>query len=90
MDFYPMTKESAAVIAHEWKYDPPFDFYDMTADPDDFEEFMTPELWPEIFYEVWENGELVGFFSGEWEENQSTVEIGLDLRPDYAGHGLGQ
>jgi ribosomal-protein-alanine N-acetyltransferase len=37
-----MTPDRAHLIAREWKYPAPYDFYDMTADPEDLEEFLTP------------------------------------------------
>lgn len=77
MNFYPMDLGSALLIANQWKYVPPFDFYDMTSDPDDYLEFITLQKWPEIFYEAHDGDELNGFFSGEWVRAENVIEIGL-------------
>lgn len=86
----PMTMEIARNIADCWKYAPPFDFYDINADPDDYAEFINPDLWPVFFQEVREGGRLIGFFTGELESSNSSVEIGLGLSPELTGHGLGE
>lgn len=61
-----------------WRYDPPYDFYDGDQDP---------VLNPERFYETLEDGSLIGFYY--FEEKGEALEIGLGLRPDLAGRGLG-
>ena len=62
-----------------WRYEPPFDFYD--GDPE-------PVLNPERFYEASdEDGSLVGFYY--FEEKGEALEIGLGLRPELTGRGLG-
>ncbi|SDN19061.1 ribosomal-protein-alanine N-acetyltransferase [Actinomyces ruminicola] len=84
-----MTLGVALEIADGWKYPPPYDFYDLTADPDDYDEFVTPERWPDAFVQVRSGGELVGFLSAEPVVGESAVEIGLGMRPDLTGGGLG-
>ena len=62
-----------------WRYEPPYDFYDGDVDP---------VLDPERFFEALdEDGELVGFYY--FEEKGDALEIGLGLRPDLTGGGLG-
>jgi [ribosomal protein S18]-alanine N-acetyltransferase len=62
-----------------WRYEPPYDFYDGDVDP---------VLNPERFYEALdEHGELVGFYY--FEGKGDALEIGLGLRPDLTGRGLG-
>jgi RimJ/RimL family protein N-acetyltransferase len=62
-----------------WRYEPPYDFYDGDQDP---------VLNPERFYgAVGEDGTLVGFYY--LEEKREGVEIGLGLRPELTGRGLG-
>lgn len=84
-----MDVPTARRIAEEWKYPPPYDFYDITADPDDYEEFVTPALWPDFFLQVRRGGQLFGFLSGDVSEKGGVVEIGLGMRPDLTGRGLG-
>ena len=72
---------SAATFADmgAWRYEPPYDFYDGDVDP---------VLNPERFYEALdEDGALVGNFY--FEEKGDALEIGLGLRPDLTGQGLG-
>ena len=80
---------TAREIADEWKYPPPYDFYDMTADPEDYQEFVTPALWPDFFLQVRRGDRLFGFLSGDLSEEGRAVEIGLGMRPDLTGRGLG-
>jgi [ribosomal protein S18]-alanine N-acetyltransferase len=62
-----------------WRYDAPYDFYDGDVDP---------VLNPERFYEALdEDGALVGFYY--FEEKGDALEIGLGIRPNLTGHGLG-
>ncbi|QPL04460.1 MULTISPECIES: GNAT family N-acetyltransferase [Actinomyces] len=90
LTYTPMDMETARVIADNWKYSPPYDFYNMTADPEDYQEFVTPELWPNFFLQVRQGGQLIGFLSGRVAEEGDCVEIGLGLRPDLTGRGLGR
>ena len=62
-----------------WRYERPYDFYDGDVDP---------VLNPERFYEVLdEDGSLVGNYY--FEEKDDALEVGLGLRPDLTGRGLG-
>ena len=62
-----------------WRYEPPYDFYDGDVDP---------VLNPERFFEArGQDGSLVGFYY--FEEKGDALEIGLGLRPDLTGAGLG-
>ncbi len=62
-----------------WRYEPPYDFYDGDVDP---------VLNPERFFEARdEHGSLVGFYY--FEQKGATLEIGLGLRPELVGRGLG-
>ncbi|MDU0348990.1 GNAT family protein [Actinomyces sp. MRS3W] len=87
--YYAMTPEVALEIADEWKYAPPYDFYDMTADPEDYDEFVTPDRWPDVFLQVRLLGELFGYLTGDLHERGSVLEIGLGMHPDFVGRGLG-
>jgi ribosomal-protein-alanine N-acetyltransferase len=63
----------------EWRYPPPYDFYDGDADPPSNPERYCAALDAE--------GELVGFYY--FEEKPTDLEYGLGLRPDLVGQGLG-
>lgn len=83
-----MSQESTLIIANKWHYEEPYSFYDASEDMEDYQEFISPELRNNNYYEVKVNQELVGFFSISREGNQ--IEIGLGLRPDLCGKGLGK
>ena len=72
-----------------WRYEPPYDFYDAAADPDDLAELLDPERRRGVYFSAL-NGEnnLVGFF--QFERTDGTVDVGLGLRPDLTGMGLGE
>ena len=62
-----------------WRYEPPYDFYDGDAEP---------VLNHERFYEALdEDGSLVGNYY--FEQKGDALEVGLGLRPDLTGRGLG-
>lgn len=87
--FQKLSQSNALIIANEWKYDGEYSFYDMTADMEDYEEFVNEDLRNENdHYEAIVNNELVGFFC--IIQNGSSIEIGLGLRPDICGKGIGR
>jgi RimJ/RimL family protein N-acetyltransferase len=62
-----------------WRYEPPYDFYNGDEEP---------VLNPERFFEALdEDGSLVGHYY--FEEKGDALEIGLGLRPELTGRGLG-
>jgi [ribosomal protein S18]-alanine N-acetyltransferase len=83
-----MQPEDASIIA-AWHYPEPYSFYDMTADQDDLKEFLDFENWkPDSKYAVTDSiGDLIGFF--EFSLDHDVVDVGLGLRPDTTGSGLG-
>lgn len=87
LTFVPMTVLVARDIADTWKYPQPYDFYDATADPDDYQDFVTPAEWPMYFFQVWSRGDLIGFFAGS--PHGETCEIFLGLHPGLTGGGHG-
>ena len=88
LQFQQLSQEEAEAIS-EWRYPEPYSFYNWTADPDDLRELLDPSLRGEAYWAVKnEAGELVGHFSFKPKDEQ-TVEIGLGLRPDLIGRGLG-
>lgn len=84
--FRQMDAADASRIAG-WRYDPPYDFYDPDADPEDLAELLDPESRGVYFSVLVEGGDLVGFF--QFEERGETVDVGLGLRPDLTGGGIG-
>lgn len=94
--FAPMTEERARAIL-AWRYEPPYSFYN--ADPADVEGALRVPLAPANAYHAAGDGrgELVGFFcfgpdarvpGGEYGGDDG-LDIGLALRPDLTGRGLG-
>ncbi len=92
----PLTRAHAEDIV-TWRYDPPYDVYDMTdAEPDDL---IDPEAG---FHAVLAGdglaGErLVGFRSfgpdgrvPGWDYDDSALDTGGGLRPSLTGRGLGR
>lgn len=84
--FTEMTQGDAEVVA-AWHYEPPYDFYDFEADPDDYVEILDPARRKGDYHSVHLEGELVGFFS--FRPHDDGLELGLGLRPDLAGNGIG-
>ena len=87
MKITQMRQSEAIEIADCWKYDGEYAFYDMTADPEDYEEIVTPELRGDRYFSVFDKDVLIGFFCVEQEDK--TIEIGLGLRPELTGQGRG-
>lgn len=86
-EFSPISVDDVNAIV-SWRYDPPYDFYDMDSDPEDLALFTNPTNW-DGYYAVFDgDGERVGFFS--FEMDADTLEIGLGMRPDLTGDGHGQ
>ena len=74
-----------------WRHDPPYDFYDSTADPADPAELLDQERRRGVYFSVLDGeNRLAGFFQFEkFERKDGTVEVGLGLGPDLTGKGLG-
>ena len=94
--FVVMNNEQArAVVA--WRYEAPYDFYDMAHDSEGLEELLGPPELRRGYYAVLSGKELVGFFcygpggqlSGFDYPDDGSVDVGLGLRPDLTGKGLG-
>jgi len=82
-----MTQDEADAIADR-RYDPPYDFYDWRADEDDLAELLDPLRRGEGYFSAHNaGGELIGFFGFECKDD--VVGVGLGLRPDLTGRGLG-
>ncbi len=86
--FEPMSEPHARAVAG-WRYDPPYDFYDWEADPEDLAELLDPARREgRCFAVLDERGDLVGFFAF-FRRERDAIEVGLGLRPDLTGRGLG-
>ena len=81
-----MSEEDAQEIA-SWRYDAPYSFYDADADADDLALLLSPEVRAGRYLSALSDEVLVGFF--EFKRGETDVEIGLGLRPDLTGRGLG-
>ena len=92
--FFHFIEEEDARLFARWHYEPPYSFYDH-PDPEDIRGFMEPE---NHYYSIRdESGELVGFCcygidarvpGGDYSE-ASLLDVGLGMRPDLTGRGLG-
>jgi [ribosomal protein S18]-alanine N-acetyltransferase len=77
-----------AVAISEWHYDPPYSFYDSNADSDDEALLLDAERRKGRYFSVFDDEDaLVGFF--EFHVKDGDVVVGLGLRPDLTGRGLG-
>lgn len=83
----PLRQDEAEEIAR-WRYEPPYDFYDASADHRDLAELLDPAQRGDKYFAARSAGELVGYFG--LVESGNIVGIGLGLRPDLTGCGLGQ
>jgi ribosomal-protein-alanine N-acetyltransferase len=91
-----MSDEQARAVA-AWRYEAPYDFYDMANDPEGLEELLGPPERREGYCAVLSYGELVGFFcygiGGQLPTfdypDDGSVDVGLGLKPDLTGKGLG-
>lgn len=77
-----------------WRYEPPYDGYDITGDP---EELLAYFMLPSVdCHALVENGELIGFCTfgsdaqvpgGDYFQNR--LDIGVGIRPELTGQGNG-
>ena len=72
-----------------WHYEPPYDFYDLASDPADAAEMRDP-AHASHFRAVLADGDdrLDAFWYFDWHDE--VVEVGIGLRPDLTGRGLGE
>ena len=81
-----MGEDEARQIA-AWRYEPPYSFCDADADADDLALLLGKESRDGRYFSAFSDGALVGFF--EFKSDGDDVIIGLGLRPDLTGRGLG-
>jgi [ribosomal protein S18]-alanine N-acetyltransferase len=83
----PMTAEDAEAIA-AWRYPDPYSFYDADRDPGDLAELLDPSGWGHRYFAADDaDATLAGLFV--FKVADGVAEIGLGLRPDLTGLGLG-
>lgn len=84
----PLSQEMALEIATEWKYPAPYDFYDATADPEDYAELVSEEARGDHFLAMMQKGVLVGYFCVF--PTETGLELGLGIKPSLTGQGNGR
>ena len=84
-----MTAADAHAVA-AWRYPGEYSFYDADADPDDLAELLDPTEWGRRYLAADDKAQhqLAGFLVVKL--TGQVAEIGLGLRPDLTGHGLGE
>ena len=96
---FSLVNEADVHTIKMWRYEGPYAVYNINNDLDDLAELLDRRS---PYYAVWnEQGELIGFFvfgtsaqvvgagtPGLYSEN-NTITVGLGMRPDLTGKGLG-
>jgi [ribosomal protein S18]-alanine N-acetyltransferase len=86
--FEKMTQQEAEDIALGWHYDGDYAFYDMEADEEDLAGFLNPESRGDTVFTVRKEEAVAGFFSVT-RPGAGVCDIGLGMRPDLTGNGMG-
>ena len=81
-----MTEPDARAVA-AWHYPGEYVFYDWEQDVDDLGELLDPEEWGRRYFCADRDGVLAGFFVFTLRDR--IADVGLGLRPDLTGRGLG-
>ncbi len=81
-------KQHEAETISMWEYEAPYDFYNAPADKHDLAELLDPAQRAGQYFSVHAAEELIGFF--QLRSDGDAVVVGLGLRPDLTGRGLGQ
>jgi ribosomal-protein-alanine N-acetyltransferase len=86
---FRLLEQANAEAVASWRYPEPYAFYDWVSDADDLAELLDPEARTRGGYHAVESddGELIGFVT--CTEAAGVAELGLGLRPDHTGRGLG-
>lgn len=83
-NFSKMSQEQAERVS-KWHYEGEYSFYDFENDEEDLEELLSPH--GDNYYMVEKGNEEVGFFC--FETKNDSVEIGLGMKPELTGRGMG-
>ncbi len=86
-NFNKMSQEQAENIASNWHYEGEYSFYDFAADEEDLAELLNPQKRGDKYYIVKKDNEEIGFFY--FENEGDSVEIGLGMKPELTGRGMG-
>ena len=82
-----MSEADARAVA-AWHYPDEYAFNDWSADPDDLADLLDPTGWGQRYLAVDSAAYgLAGFFA--FAPEGAAVEMGLGLRPDLTGRGVG-
>jgi len=88
-EIVPMTQAEAAELSG-WSYPGIYAFYDFASDPEGLAELLDPERRAGLYFSVRVPGHgLIGFVETWPVGEDGSVEIGLGLRPECTGRGLG-
>jgi RimJ/RimL family protein N-acetyltransferase len=71
-----------------WHYEPPYDFYDLESDPADAAAMRDPTRREHHRAVLGDGDSLDAFWYFDWHDE--VVEVGIGLRPDLTGRGLGE
>lgn len=71
----------------EWRYPPPYDFYNWDNDPDDLAELLAPPDGVTYWLVRDEDARIMGFL--EFQSSRDEISLGLGMRPDLTGKGRG-
>ena len=80
-------READADAVASWHYPGAYAFYDWEQDPGDLAELQDPGEWGRRYFAVDADGRLAGFFVFKVQDD--VADLGLGLRPDLTGQGLG-
>lgn len=86
-NFSEMSQEQAENIASNWHYEGKYSFYDAEADEDDLAELLNPQERGDKYYMVKKDNQEIGFYC--FENENGSVGIGLGMKPELTGKGLG-
>lgn len=75
MKIEQLNDDYAIEIANHWKYPDLYSFYNMTADPEDYEEIICADLRKDHYFQVVNDEGLYGFFA--LYPVDDTLELGL-------------
>ncbi len=81
-----MSRDQARMIA-EWRYPPPYDFYNGDKDPEDLRELLDPPEGVSYWVVSARDVNILGFLEFQWTNGR--IGLGLGMRPELTGIGVG-